>query len=252
MWRAQFAAASTSMSVSASVGTRMRSVGVATMSWSREGLLAELPQQRAAARQRLQVVGAGDGVAAEQPAREMDGVVARMFAHPVGVDGGALDAADHGDIGADRAQRRAGDVVHRRAARLQHVERRLEAGHDGVVGAVEEPCRAARRCAGRGCRRSAPPRSPARLRARLVGSMRVAARRSPLMTRAASRAVRVSGPTLSMLKDSGMTPVRGTRVCVPLMPVTPQIDGRQADRTAGVRPQRRREEARRDAGTGAR
>jgi len=40
--------------------------------------------------------------------------------------------------------------------------------------------------------------------------------------RAASRAVRTSGPTLSQEKDSGMTPARETRVCVAFNPVTPQ------------------------------
>ena len=41
------------------------------------------------------------------------------------------------------------------------------------------------------------------------------------MIRAQSRAVRVSGPTLSALNDNGITPNRDTRVCVGLMPVTP-------------------------------
>ncbi len=43
-------------------------------------------------------------------------------------------------------------------------------------------------------------------------------------TRAQSRAVRASGPTLSCEKESGITPARLTRVCVGLMPVTPQAE----------------------------
>ncbi len=43
------------------------------------------------------------------------------------------------------------------------------------------------------------------------------------MNRAVSRAVCVSGPTLSAEKESGITPWRETRVCVGLMPVTPQM-----------------------------
>jgi hypothetical protein len=42
-----------------------------------------------------------------------------------------------------------------------------------------------------------------------------------VITRAQSRTVRVSGPTLSWVNDSGMTPYRDTRVCVGLMPLTP-------------------------------
>ena len=42
-----------------------------------------------------------------------------------------------------------------------------------------------------------------------------------LITRAQSRAVRASGPTLSAENDSGITPNRLTRVCVGFSPVTP-------------------------------
>jgi hypothetical protein len=48
--------------------------------------------------------------------------------------------------------------------------------------------------------------------------------------RAQSRAVRVSGPTLSQLNDSGITPARDTRVWVGFRPVTPQAEaGRRID-----------------------
>ena len=51
-----------------------------------------------------------------------------------------------------------------------------------------------------------------------------------VITRAQSRAVRVSGPTLSCVNDSGMTPYRDTRVCVGLIPLTPLAEaGKRMD-----------------------
>ena len=75
------------------------------------------------------------------------------------------------------------------------------------------------------------------------------------------RRVVAIGPTVSKLGQSGKTPSTGIRPQLGLRPTTPQHDGRQADRAAGVgadaevaeaRGERRRVAARRAAGRAAR
>ena len=183
----------------------VRMVGVTSTSTLRKHLRRERLQDRAAPAERLDVVGRRDGVAGIHPAADMRAVGLRVGAHPFGVDRRRLDAGDDAAIGGDRVHQRQGEPADGRAALGQDRQRRFHRRDDRRIGAVEKVVGRhadpqAAHVAGH-----ARPRSPAPARARWSGRAD-RGRRSPSCTRAQSRAVRASGPTLSCENDSGMTP----------------------------------------------
>ena len=163
-------------------------------------------QDRPAAAERFDIVRRRDGIAGIHPPADMRAIGLRIGAHPFGVDCRRLDAGDDAAVGRDRIHQRqspAGDHVAPRAVST--------ASAFSIAAITGSSASSKKTLVG------TPIRMPADvaghrgfvIRHRLARAgriLRIMAGDDASCTRAQSRAVRVNGPTLSCVNDSGMTP----------------------------------------------